>query len=146
VGKLIQTERIVEVLGGTNTLGRQIRSLEELERTVAEGFPKRALRHVVERVYTERKEARRALYRVVPEATYKRRVRLSPQESGRTERLARVIASAEYAWNSQADAREWLMRSHPELGGKAPMEAASTGLGARQVEEILDRLFYGIPA
>jgi putative toxin-antitoxin system antitoxin component (TIGR02293 family) len=141
-----QTERIVEVLGGTRTLGRQIRSLAELERTVAEGFPKRALRHVVDRVYTERKEARRALYRVVPEATYKRRTRLSPQESGRTERLARVIASAEYAWDTQADAREWLMRPHPELGGKTPIEAASTELGAPQVEEILDRLFYGIPA
>jgi uncharacterized protein (DUF2384 family) len=38
------------------------------------------------------------------------------------------------------------MRPHPELGGKTPIEAASTELGARQVEEILDWLFYGVPA
>jgi putative toxin-antitoxin system antitoxin component (TIGR02293 family) len=143
---MIQTDRIVEIMGGSGILGRHIRSVDELERTVAAGLPKSALRHVVDRVYTERKDARRALYRVVPEATYKRRVLLSPQESGRTERLARVIASAEYAWNDQDDAREWLMRPHPELAGKAPIEAASTELGARQVEGILDRLLHGLPA
>ena len=143
---MIQTDRIVEIMGGPGTLGRHIHSIDELERTVAAGLPKSVLRNVVDRVYTEPRDARRALYRVVPEATFKRRVLLSPQESGRTERLARVIASAEHAWNDQDDAREWLMRSHPELAGKTPMEAATTELGARQVEEILDRLFHGLPA
>jgi hypothetical protein len=58
---VIDTERIVEVLGGTHTLGRNIHSLDELERTIAQGLPKRVLRHVIDRVYTERREARRAL-------------------------------------------------------------------------------------
>jgi hypothetical protein len=52
---VISVERIVEVLGGTNTLGRQILSLDELKRTIAEGFPKRVLRHVIDRVYIEQK-------------------------------------------------------------------------------------------
>jgi len=86
------------------------------------------------------------MFRVVPEATFKRRVRLSPAESERTERLARVIAASEYAWSNQEDARAWLTKSHPELGRRTPLEAALTELGARQVEELLDRLVYGIPA
>jgi uncharacterized protein (DUF2384 family) len=35
---------------------------------------------------------------------------------------------------------------HPELGKRTPLESAMTELGARRVEELLDRLFYGIPA
>lgn len=86
------------------------------------------------------------MFRLVPEATFKRRVRLSPAESERTERLARVIAAAEYAWNNQEDARAWLTKRHAELGRRSPLETAMTELGARQVEELLDRLVYGIPA
>ncbi len=143
---MIPSRRIVEVMGGAAVLGPGARSIAELERKVAEGLPKGALRHVVDRLYPERGEATRALYRVVPEATYKRRTRLSPEESSRTERLARVTASAEHVWDDRGEAREWLMRPHPELGGRAPVELARTELGARRVEELLDRLFYGLPA
>jgi len=82
---------------------------------------------------------------VVPEATYKRRTRLTPSESERTERLARVIAAAEYVWNDRDDAREWLTKPHPELENRPPLEAALTELGARRAEEVLDRLFYAFP-
>jgi putative toxin-antitoxin system antitoxin component (TIGR02293 family) len=57
-----------------------------------------------------------------------------------------VIAAAEHAWNDQDDAREWLTKPHPELGNRTPFEAGMTELGARRVEELLDRLYYGIPA
>ena len=41
-------------------------------------------------------EQRALMHRIVPEATFKRRrERLSPAESERTERLARVVATAE---------------------------------------------------
>jgi putative toxin-antitoxin system antitoxin component (TIGR02293 family) len=77
----------------------------------------------------------------VPEATLKRRTRLSPAESARTERLARVIAAAEYVWDDRDSAREWLTNPHPELGGRTPLECGLTELGARQVEHVLDSLF-----
>jgi putative toxin-antitoxin system antitoxin component (TIGR02293 family) len=86
------------------------------------------------------------MFRIVPEATFKRRTRLSATESERTERLARVIAAAEHAWNDREDAREWLTKPHPELGKRPPLEVAMSELGARRVEDLLDRLFYGIPA
>lgn len=76
----------------------------------------------------------------------KRRTRLSVAESERTERLARVIAATEYAWNDKEDAREWLTKPHLELSNRTPLESAMSELGARRVEDLLDRLFYGIPA
>ena len=52
-----------------------------------------ALRSTAERIASLPADARRVMYLVVPEATYKRRTRLSRLESERTERLARVIAA-----------------------------------------------------
>ncbi len=143
---MIRPESIAEVMGGTAILGSRIRSIGDLERTISHGLPKRALRLTAERISSSAGDARRVMFRIVPEATFKRRTRLSAAESERTERLARVIAAAEYAWNDREDAREWLTKPHPELGKRTPFESAMTELGARRVEDLLDRLFYGIPA
>lgn len=141
---MVLPENIAEVMGGAAVLGRAVRSIGDLEGTIERGLPRRALRTTVERVFPGRGEARRAIFRVVPEATYKRRARLSPAESERTERLARVIAAAEYAWDNREDAREWLTHPHAELGGRTPLESARTELGARRAEELLERLYFGI--
>jgi putative toxin-antitoxin system antitoxin component (TIGR02293 family) len=143
---MIEVKRIVAVMGGRSVLGKAVTSIEELEEIVGEGLPKAALRTTVRRVFPLPREANRCLYRIVPEATYKRRNgKLRVIESERTERLARVIAAAETVWDDQNDAREWLLKPHPELGDRAPIECALTELGARQVEALLDRLQYGLP-
>jgi putative toxin-antitoxin system antitoxin component (TIGR02293 family) len=143
---MVRPEQIAKVMGGAAILGRRIRSIDDLENTISRGLPKRALRLTAERVFPSAGEARRAMFRIVPEATFKRRTRLSAAESERTERLARVIAAAEFAWNDEADARQWLTTPHPELGHRTPLEASTSELGARRVEDLLDRLIYGIPA
>ena len=143
---MIRPDDVAAVLGGKAILGRNVRSMSELESTVSSGLPKRALRAAAERVATLPAEARRVMYQIVPEATYKRRSRLSRLESERTERLARVIAAAEHVWDNREDAREWLTRPHAELGNRTPLDSAMTELGARRVEELLDRLYFGIPA
>jgi putative toxin-antitoxin system antitoxin component (TIGR02293 family) len=143
---MIDVKRIAEVMGGRSILGRRVSSVEQLEEIVGQGLPKTALRIAVRRVFLAAREANRYLYRVVPEATYKRRRgRLRALESERTERIARVIAAAETVWDDQDDAREWLTKPHPELGGRTPIDCALTELGARQVESLLDRLQYGLP-
>ena len=87
------------------------------------------------------------MHRIVPEATYKRRrERLSAAESERTERLARVVAMAEDVWQDREQARRFLTTPHPEIGGKTPLDAALTELGARQSEEVMARIVYGLPA
>lgn len=143
---MIEPKRIAKVLGGKTVLGKTITSIEDLEKIVGEGLPKTALRIAVRRVFLLGREADIHLYRIVPEATYKRRAgKLRARESERTERLARVIAGAEAVWDDQGDAREWLTKPHPELGDRAPIDCALTELGARRVESLLDRLQHGLP-
>ncbi len=142
---MIHPERIAEVMGGSGILGLEVRSFQDLESTVSIGLPKTALRRTLERVYLTAGDVRQAMYRVVPEATFKRRTRLSREEGERTERLARVIAAAEYVLDDREDAREWLIKPHPELGNRSPLEAAQSELGARRVEQVLDSLLYGLP-
>jgi putative toxin-antitoxin system antitoxin component (TIGR02293 family) len=122
-------------------------SLLELNRVVERGLPKATLRNVARHVFSEAAEQRAIMHRIIPEATYKRRrERLSPAESERTERMARVVAMAEDVWQDREEARRFLTTAHLEIGGKSPLEAALTELGARQAEEVLARILYGLPA
>lgn len=127
-------------------LGVRADNLGDLSRHIERGLPKNALVRVARRVTGAKGETNKLLFKVVPEATFKRRIKLSPQEGERTERLARVIASAEYVWDDREDARQWLTTPHPELDNRAPLDAAMTELGARRVESLLDKLLYGLPA
>ncbi len=127
-------------------LGIRAESLGDLSRHIERGLPKSALIRVSRRVTSSKGDTNQLLVKVVPEGTFKRRARLSPRESERTERLARVIASAEYVWESREDARQWLTTPHPQFEDRTPLDAAMTELGARRAEIILEKLFYGLPA
>ena len=144
---MLEPRHIGEVLGGRRILGRPLTSILELDEAVERGLPKATLRHVATRVFSDAGEQRAIMHRIVPEATYKRRrERLSPAESERTERLARVVAMAEEVWDDREQARRFLTTPHPEIGGKTPLDAALTELGARQAEEVMARILYGLPA
>lgn len=138
-------ERVVDVLGGRAVLKRSVTTWRELEEAVSDGLPKRSLQLVATRALPEGAPAGPLVYRVVPIATFKRRTRLTPEESARTERLARVVALAEGIWDEQDDAREFLNRPHPLLDGRSPIQVASTELGARRVEQLLHDVDHGLP-
>jgi putative toxin-antitoxin system antitoxin component (TIGR02293 family) len=145
--ELLEACHVEEILGGRRVLGKLVRSVLELDVAVEHGLPKVTLRNVARRVFSDTAEQRALMYRVVPEATYKRRRDLlSPAESGRTERLARVVAMAEDVWQDREAARRFLTTPHPEIGGKTPLDAALTELGARLAEGVMARIVYGLPA
>lgn len=122
-------------------------SFAELDEMVSKGLPKGALKSSIEHICKSVEDRKALLYRIVPEATYKRRREtLSAEESGRAERLARIFATAEYVWNSEHDAQSFLNTPHPMLQGRTPLDVSMTELGARRVEELLWRLYYGIAA
>ncbi|MDD5580658.1 MAG: DUF2384 domain-containing protein [Methylobacter sp.] len=122
-------------------------SLAELDALVSHGLPKHALKAIVDNIGLNPEERKQLLYRIVPEATYKRRRdKLSAEESERTERLARIYASALYVWNSEDEARLFLHTPHPLLQGRTALDVSMTEIGARRVEELLWRLYYGIAA
>ena len=138
----VPADRVARILG----LRPNVRSVADIAEAVESGLPKQSLERVVERSGIEGPARVKLMHRVVPAATYKRRQRLKLVESERTERLARVIALAEMLWDDEAEARRFLATPHPELNRRKPIEAALTELGARQVEDVVMRALYGLPA
>jgi putative toxin-antitoxin system antitoxin component (TIGR02293 family) len=126
-------------------LQRSVRTWLDLDRLVREGLPKASLQIVARRVVADGASANDLVYSVVPPATFKRRDRLSVDESERTERLARVIAMAETVWADEDQARAFLNRPHPLLGDETPLNVARTEIGARRVERLLSDVEQGLP-
>jgi putative toxin-antitoxin system antitoxin component (TIGR02293 family) len=140
---MIAAEKIADVMG---LPGRRY-SLSSLAERVSKGLPKDCLGRVVARAVSDGDERKRVMFRLVPSASYKRRRRvLSRAESERVERLARLVATAEYVWDDRAAAERFLLSPHPMLGGARPVDKATTELGARAAEEVLWKTFYGLPA
>lgn len=85
----------------------------------------------------------------IPERTLARRKesgRLEPDESDRLARLSRVVARAIGLFEGNVDdARGWLTSPVKALGGRTPLEFASTDAGAIEVEHLIGRLEHGIP-
>ena len=139
----VNPERIAKVMG----LRTKIRSIGDLSSAIQAGLPKAALKASLARVFPEGSEQTALLYRIIPEATFKRRRDLlKPDESERIERIARVIATAEYVWDDELEARRFLILPHPELDSERPIDMALSELGARRVEQLLWQLYYGVAA
>jgi putative toxin-antitoxin system antitoxin component (TIGR02293 family) len=86
----------------------------------------------------------------IPRRTLTRRKeqgKLEPQESDRLLRFARVFGRALELFEGNVDAaRAWLTARHPALGGLSPLDLAKTDVGANEVENLIGRLEFGIPA
>jgi putative toxin-antitoxin system antitoxin component (TIGR02293 family) len=136
---------VADILGGSTVLRTRVRSWSDLDRLVRAGLPKRSLQLVAQRVVPPGTPASALVYAIVPSATFKRRTRLSPDESARTERLARVIALAETVCGDAEAARDFLNRRHPLLDHETPLAVAHTELGARRVEHLLYAVEHGFP-
>ena len=85
----------------------------------------------------------------IPARTLARRKdskRLRPDESDRLVRLSRLVGLALQLFEGDlAGTRGWLKTPHVALAGESPLEFATTGVGAREVENLIGRLEHGIP-
>jgi putative toxin-antitoxin system antitoxin component (TIGR02293 family) len=70
--------------------------------------------------------------------------RLTPAESDRVMRYARLLGKAVEVLESEDAARRWLTRPQYGLGGAVPLDYAETEAGAREVENVLGRIEYGV--
>jgi putative toxin-antitoxin system antitoxin component (TIGR02293 family) len=69
---------------------------------------------------------------------------LSPEESDRVARLARILERAHEVFGNAEKARGWMNTRLAAFDGETPLERADTSLGASQVEEVLGRIDYGV--
>jgi putative toxin-antitoxin system antitoxin component (TIGR02293 family) len=70
--------------------------------------------------------------------------RLDQAESDRVVRYARLMGKAVEVMESEENARQWLTSPQFGLGGAVPLQYAETEVGAREVENLLGRIEYGV--
>ena len=140
------SQNIAEVLGGKKVLGRSVKSLTDLAELVREGLPASSVLVLAEKLDLGNAALSRKLG--IPQRTMTRRLsqhsRLSAAESDRTVRLARVYATAVEMIGNQEKAVEWLRTPNRALAGERPLDQLDTDLGAREVEDVLGRIAYGV--
>lgn len=88
------------------------------------------------------------LLRITPStlARRKRAGRLTFDESERLYRIVRLAQRAAEVLGGVDAARVWLQAPKLGLGGATPLTHARTEPGARDVEDLLGRIEYGIPS
>jgi putative toxin-antitoxin system antitoxin component (TIGR02293 family) len=70
--------------------------------------------------------------------------RLSPDESDKVIRYSRLVQQAADFFGEIGKARAWLKHPQYGLGGAVPLDYARTEAGAREVENLLGRMKYGV--
>jgi len=161
---------VTSVLGGEKELGQKVTRRIDFDALIKKGIPwgvvsyiKHAFNlpdEVIARIIgvSPRTIARRRKTVKVPakptgavsgksrrgKATLDTSERLSPVESDRIYRFARIIALAEDVFEDKDEALEWLKSPQYGLGGRLPFDMLQTDAGAREVEELLIRIDYGV--
>ncbi len=132
-------------LGGPQVLDQEIRSDLELVEMLRDGLPISAVDAVVRGGTLTPQEVESL---VIPRRTLahrrQKKQRLSPEESDRLARIARISALAEETFQNLEKAARWLRKPNRALGGAVPLQLLSMGEGARLVEETLGQIAHGI--
>jgi len=140
------SQAIAKVLGGRKVLGRSINSFAQLAEVVRRGLPAGSLVVLGEKL--EMNHAALSSKLAIPQRTLTRRLsqhsRLTAAESDRAVRLARVYATAVEMIGDADKAAQWLRTPNRALGGAVPIDQLDTDLGAKEVENILGRIAYGV--
>ena len=140
-----EVEGVLTVLGGTKVVGRSVRSPEDLAKRVREGLPFSALSAVVQQYGLSRDVVCEILH--LSRRNFLRRKqqnRLSPDESDRLYRLARVLAHANRVFEDPEESADWIQTPNTALGKQEPLTLLDTDIGVQQVDQVLGRIEHGI--
>jgi putative toxin-antitoxin system antitoxin component (TIGR02293 family) len=83
----------------------------------------------------------------IPDRTLDRRLKqgaLSPEESDRLARVAKILQRACEVFGNAEKARGWMKTPLSSFEGETPLQRADTSIGANQVEDVLGRIDYGV--
>jgi putative toxin-antitoxin system antitoxin component (TIGR02293 family) len=70
--------------------------------------------------------------------------KIASDESEKLIRYQRLLEKAREVFGDSESARNWLVQPQRGLGDAKPIEFAKTELGAREVENLLGRIEYGV--
>ncbi len=138
---------ILSVLGGSRHLGRRVRDPLDMADLIEAGVPLAAARHLRERLQLSEAEFATCLgvsAKTLQRLTGREAPRLAPQQGDRLYRLARIAAFAEEVLEDAGRARGWLREPQRGLGNRVPLALVRTEAGAREIEDLLGRIEYGV--
>jgi putative toxin-antitoxin system antitoxin component (TIGR02293 family) len=147
-------ERLSEVaglLGAPHTLRKVPQSPLEAHEMLLRGLPAKALTHLVDNFVFLRWDDSFAKAIGMSLRTYQRHMsttatHLNPEQSGRTWKLAEILARATAVFGSKQDAEQWLEQPAIGLDQRKPIDLLATPAGTELVEDFLVRLEHGVYA
>jgi putative toxin-antitoxin system antitoxin component (TIGR02293 family) len=143
---VLQAQTVANILGGRKVLSKRINNSNDLKTLTRKGLPAGSVVALAGKLRVGNGAISRTLH--IPQRTLTRRMsegsRLTPAESDRTVRMARVFAHAIEMIGDEEKAVAWLSTPNRAFGGEKPLDQLDTDTGARAVEDILGRIAYGV--
>jgi putative toxin-antitoxin system antitoxin component (TIGR02293 family) len=138
--------QVVALLGGEKVVGKPVTCDVDIDRLIGDGLPVDVIDALIVGKTVTPDEVRRII--MPPKALSERRRKgsLTPEQSDRVIRVARIFAEALETFGSREKALTWIRRACSVLGGKAPVDLLDTEEGARMVESLLGRIAHGLAA
>ena len=142
----MESKAIANVLGGRKVLGKAVRKPGDLADLIRQGLPAGSIRTLAVKLSLGNTALLKKLG--IPQRTMTRRwsqrSRLTPAESDRAVRFARIYAHVVAMIGDEERAVQWLLTSNRALGGERPLDRLDTDVGAREVEDVAGRVAYGV--
>ena len=135
----------IRLLGGEDLLHARPRVPMDWIPLLRQGLPSASLDAATRLTRITQNNLARALG--IPEHTLVRRKRegtLSPEESAKLVRFARVVERAETVFEDADAALSWLQSTNAALGGVTPLSLLDTEIGADSVLDTLGRIEHGV--
>ncbi len=138
---MLAEKDITDALGGPKLLGKKAITVLDLADLIQQGLPTLSVFYLGDDDYSSTLGVSAkwlVRYRKAP------RQHLDPNVSDRLYRIARIFTLAEDVLEDKEAANRWLHRPQSGLGERTPLELMKNEVGAREVEELLYRIEYGI--
>ena len=136
--------KVAQLMGGKRMLGSDIETEFDMADLVERGIPIEVLDLLLEAGILTREE----IEHIVSRSTFSRRKRkkslMTRDESDRTERYARIYATAEEVFANAEKARNWLRKENRALNGRRPLALIWSDIGMHVVEAELERIAHGV--
>ena len=147
--KVAALQQVYSLLGGRRVLSHEPTTRLEIHELLLEGLPSQAVGCLVESFELLRQpdaiEAALGIsYRTIQRHRLDAAKHLSLEQSGRVWEFAELLARATSVLGSRQEAQQWLLRPAIALEQRRPLDLMSTSEGRRMVEELLDRLEFGV--
>ena len=136
---------VISLLGGEAVLHAKPRMPLEWVPLVRQGLPSASVDAAIRVTRITKSDLAHAL--IISEHTLLRRKRegmLSPEESGKLVRFARIVERTAVVFEDTEVALGWIQSSNSSLGGVTPLSLLDTEMGADVVLDTLGRIEHGV--